>query len=98
MFSNCTSLTTAPALAATTLAESCYENMFYGCTALTWEDVPELPATTLAESCYGGMFGNISNMTFQGESEYNEWCANNIPASANYNRDTHGTLFFIKEA
>ena len=34
MFRNCTSLTTAPELPATTLAESCYSYMFYGCTKL----------------------------------------------------------------
>ena len=34
MFYNCTNLTTAPALPATTLASNCYSNMFYGCTSL----------------------------------------------------------------
>ena len=34
MFYNCTSLTTAPALPATTLADYCYGNMFYDCTSL----------------------------------------------------------------
>ena len=34
MFYGCTSLTTAPALPATTLAESCYECMFADCTSL----------------------------------------------------------------
>ena len=38
----------------TTLADSCYEYMFSGCTSLT--AAPELPATTLANSCYVGMF------------------------------------------
>ena len=50
MFKSCTSLTQAPALPATTLADSCYSSMFYSCTALT--QAPELPATTLASSCY----------------------------------------------
>ena len=50
MFSDCSSLTQAPALPATTLADSCYYNMFSGCTALT--QAPELPATTLASYCY----------------------------------------------
>ena len=31
MFSNCSSLTTAPALPATTLADYCYESMFFNC-------------------------------------------------------------------
>ena len=34
MFSNCTSLTTAPALPATTLANYCYNSMFQGCTKI----------------------------------------------------------------
>ena len=54
MFQNCTSLTTAPALPATTLAYSCYNDMFNGCTSLT--TAPALPATTLANGCYQIMF------------------------------------------
>ena len=50
MFKNCTSLTTAPELPATTLAERCYFNMFTRCISLT--QAPELPATTLADGCY----------------------------------------------
>ena len=34
MFSNCTSLTQAPELPATTLMVSCYDHMFSGCTSL----------------------------------------------------------------
>ena len=54
MFSDCTALTQAPALPATTLADYCYQLMFEGCTALT--QAPDLPATTLANSCYQSMF------------------------------------------
>ena len=54
MFEGCTSLTSAPALSATTLAEGCYVNMFEGCTSLT--SAPALPATTLANYCYNSMF------------------------------------------
>ena len=54
MFSNCTALTHAPSLPATTLADFCYSAMFQGCTSLT--QAPALPATTLAEGCYQGMF------------------------------------------
>ena len=50
MFANCTSLTTAPELPATTLATSCYAWMFGNCTGLT--SAPEFPATTLAYGCY----------------------------------------------
>ena len=53
LFHNCTDLTTAPALPATTLADSCYFRMFRN-TGLI--DAPALPATTLAYRCYGEMF------------------------------------------
>ena len=48
-------------LPAETLTESCYRNMFIGCTTLT--TAPELPATTLADSCYESMFQNCSSLT-----------------------------------
>ena len=48
-------------LPATTLTNSCYEYMFYGCTGLT--TAPELPATALAESCYRSMFRGCENLT-----------------------------------
>ena len=35
MFQNCSSLTAAPALPATTLADSCYKSMFEGCSNLS---------------------------------------------------------------
>jgi len=60
MFQGCTSLTTAPTLPATTLAEGCYDSMFSGCTSLV--TAPTLPATTLVESCYSGMFNGCSNL------------------------------------
>ncbi len=61
LFYGCTSLTTAPALPATTLASSCYKDMFHGCTALT--AAPDLPATTLAEHCYPFMFYGCTSLT-----------------------------------
>ena len=36
MFRDCTSLTTAPELPATTLANNCYQEMFRGCTKLNY--------------------------------------------------------------
>ena len=54
LFKNCSVLTSAPELPATTLANYCYYAMFYGCTNLT--SAPELPATKLAGSCYTNMF------------------------------------------
>lgn len=58
---NCCSLTTAPELPATNLAESCYRSMFMFCDHLT--TAPELPATTLAESCYASMFICCDHLT-----------------------------------
>lgn len=61
LFKSCTSLTKAPVLPATKLADYCYGNMFYGCQSLT--KAPELPATTLATSCYNYMFQGCQSLT-----------------------------------
>ena len=61
LFKDCTSLTKAPRLPATTLAKSCYYRMFDGCTSLTKS--PALPATSLAETCYWGMFSGCTSLT-----------------------------------
>ena len=61
LFRACTSLTKAPALPATTLAQYCYSDMFNGCTSLT--KAPALPATTIANSCYYGMFRGCTSLT-----------------------------------
>ena len=67
LFRNCTSLTQAPELPATTLAEACYSQMFASCTSLT--QAPELPATTLPTAsnvesgCYGYMFEGCTSLT-----------------------------------
>ena len=44
-----------------TMADSCYMNMFDGCTSLT--AAPELPATTLADYCYYCMFYGCTSLT-----------------------------------
>ena len=61
LFNNCKSLTTAPELPATTLAESCYEYMFSNCRNLV--TVLELPATTLTNNCYSNMFNFCTSLT-----------------------------------
>ena len=63
LFSECVNLVSAEnlVLPATTLTDSCYYNMFNGCTSLTI--APELPATTLASACYCDMFGNCASLT-----------------------------------
>ncbi len=47
-------------LPATTLSESCYKMMFYGCTGIT--RAPELIAETLTDDCYNQMFCNCTNL------------------------------------
>ena len=49
------------ALPATTLANSCYTEMFSGCTSLTM--APELPANTLTRVCYSQMFEGCTSLT-----------------------------------
>ena len=61
LFENCSVLTSAPELPATTLATDCYYEMFYGCTSLT--SAPKLPATTLANYCYHEMFYGCKSLT-----------------------------------
>ena len=61
MFRDCTGLTRAPALSATTVAAYCYAHMFQGCTSLT--QAPALPATTVADYCYNDMFYGCSSLT-----------------------------------
>lgn len=57
MFEGCTSLTTAPELAATNLGQECYRQMFKN-SGLT--QAPDLPATTLAQQCYQDMFNGCT--------------------------------------
>ena len=55
------SITIAPELPATTLADSCYYEMFYNCKSLT--AAVNLMATNLASTCYKDMFMNCTNLT-----------------------------------
>ncbi len=61
MFIECSSLTTAPALPATTLSNGCYYAMFVNCTSLA--AAPQLPATTLTNNCYANMFQGCTSLT-----------------------------------
>ena len=61
LFLNCSVLTSAPELPATTLANYCYRDMFKSCTKLT--STPVLPATTLANYCYSKMFYGCTSLT-----------------------------------
>ena len=63
LFNNNTKLIDAKnlSLPATTLADNCYNSMFFGCTGLT--TAPELPAQTLATYCYIDMFNGCTSLT-----------------------------------
>ena len=61
LFGDCTSLTKAPALPATSLYDSCYSTMFAGCTSL--KEAPELPATHCYNKCYQNMFAGCTSLT-----------------------------------
>ena len=79
MFNGCTSLTTAPALPATTLASNCYNSMFEGCTSLT--TAPALPATTLKDNCYNSMFEGCTSLQVYSSSGIGHTEAWRIPTS-----------------
>ena len=84
-----TNLLTPPKLPATTLANYCYNSMFYGCSSLV--QAPELPATTLADFCYSGMFRDCTSLTeiiLNGDfnSSYSRnWVRNVSPSGTFYN-------------
>lgn len=62
LFRGCSGLINAEnlILPATTLSQSCYENMFYECTNLV--TAPELPAKILRSACYYQMFYNCESL------------------------------------
>lgn len=60
LFYQCTGLTTAPELPATTITNYCYQEMFRGTSIVI---APELPATTANEGCYQSMFSQCPSLT-----------------------------------
>ena len=60
LFENCSVLTSAPELPATSLANNCYFCMFSRCTNL--KSAPKLPAEVLANQCYAYMFSGCTNL------------------------------------
>ena len=92
MFYNCTSLTTAPALPATTLADYCYNYMFRGCTSLT--TAPALPATTLASYCYDSMFYGCKSLQVYSSSGIGHTEAWRIPTSGSASSYTSQSQMF----
>lgn len=79
MFQGCTSLTSIPALPATTLATGCYNSMFADCTSLT--SIPALPATTLVDLCYVYMFAGCTNIKLSTTQTGEYQTAYRIPTS-----------------
>ena len=93
MFDNCISLTIAPQLPATTLANNCYQYMFYGCTSLT--TAPVLSASTLASYCYAYMFKgctNLNSITMLATTIYSD------SYLSNWVQDVASTGTFVKAA
>ena len=69
-----------------TMANTCYFNMFQGCTALT--QAPSLPATTLANSCYEAMFQGCASLKLSSTKTDEYTQEYRIPSSGN---DTSAT-------
>ena len=92
MFYNCKSLTTAPELPATTLANNCYQSMFSNCKSLT--TAPSLPATTLANYCYQSMFYNCKSLQVYSSSGPGHTKAWRIPTSGSASSYTSQSRMF----
>ena len=97
MFFNCQSLTKAPELPATTLADGCYQYMFKACQSLT--KAPELPATTLADGCYLCMFDGCQSLkevrvsaTTTAEKALSYWL-DGVSATGDFYCDPNATIF-----
>lgn len=60
LFHNCQTLTSAPELPATELANDCYGYMFHSCVLL--KKAPQLPAEQLAVRCYSYMFAHCMSL------------------------------------
>ena len=59
MFQNCTSLTTAPELPATTLVSNCYQYMFYGCKSLNY--IKAMFITTIGSSYMNSWVSGVAS-------------------------------------
>ena len=71
MFYNCTSLTTAPELPATTLAKGCYYEMFYNCTSLSY--IKALATYVGASYCTTIWVRNVSSTGTFVKSRFGVW-------------------------
>lgn len=79
LFQNNTALITPPELPATTLANDCYNEMFFGCSSLS--KLPSLPAVEMQDSCYYRMFDGCSSIKLSMEQTDTYKNAYRIPAS-----------------
>lgn len=61
MFSDCTLLTTTPALPATEMKTGCYKQMFYNCSNL--EEITKINVETTAKECCMSMFEKCISLT-----------------------------------
>ena len=76
MFRDCTSLTAAPELPATTLANYCYQSMFNGCTSLSY--IKCLATYISANSCTSSWVRNVaSSGTFVKNANMYDWTFDN---------------------
>ena len=70
MFGDCSSLTQAPELPATTLVDHCYDSMFYGCSKLNY--IKALFTTEPSDKyTYNWVYGVSSTGTFVKSSAAN---------------------------
>ena len=79
MFYNCSSLISATELPATTLANYCYQNMFYNCTNLNY--IKCLATNISATNCiYNWVNGVTSTGTFIKNPNMTSWPTSSIPS------------------
>lgn len=100
MFESCTSLTSAPELKATTLAASCYDNMFYGCTKLSTVTMlaPSDQISKATYCCYNWLYnagtdGTVKSRTLkvQDAAAYTALESNTDYLPDNWKKGTAGT-------
>ena len=90
MFQNCTSLTTAPELPATTLASYCYQSMFQGCSNINY--IKCLAIDISASDCTSlWVYGVSSSGLFVKNSNTENWERGNhgIPKNWTVHNDTY---------
>ena len=98
LFSGCKELTSAPELPATTLAESCYDHMFYGCTKLSTVTMLA-PNDQISKASYccdnwlskAGTSAASRKLIVLDEAAYNELVNKTAYLPANWKKDATNT-------